>query len=121
MEFYQSIFGGELTTQSYDEVPMETPTSMEGKLMHAGLTGGLITIMGSDTEQASAKAAKISLSLNGDNEEELTAIFANLSEDGDVQYPLKKEFWGDTFGSFVDKFGVEWMVNISTNKAKEEE
>ena len=25
--------------------------------------------------------------------------------------PLAKTFWGAFFGMFVDKFGVNWMVN----------
>jgi len=116
MEFYKNIFGGELTISTYEETPGDTPPGMEGKLMHAALTGGLITLMGSDTPQASAKAAKISLSVGGDDEEKLTAIFNQLSDGADVEYPLKKEFWGDTFGTLTDKFGVEWMVNISGKK-----
>lgn len=116
MEFYQGIFNGELYFQTHGEVDKNAPPEMKDKIMHASLTGGLVTLMGSDTKQASAKAAKISLSLNGGDEERLTNIFNRLSVDGDVQYPLKKEFWGDTFGGFVDKFGVEWMVNISGEK-----
>jgi len=25
--------------------------------------------------------------------------------------PLKKQFWGATFGMLTDKFGVHWMIN----------
>jgi PhnB protein len=28
--------------------------------------------------------------------------------------PLEKQFWGDIFGSLTDKFGINWMVNISS-------
>ncbi len=28
----------------------------------------------------------------------------------------KKEVWGDTFGRVVDKYGIEWMVNISAKQ-----
>lgn len=116
MEFYKSIFGGELTVQTYDDVPGPTPESMEGQLMHAMLEGGEVKLMGSDTAKASSRASKISLSLGGDDEEKLTKIFDQLSKDVDVQYPLKKEFWGDTFGSLTDKYGVDWMVNIRESK-----
>lgn len=85
--------------------------------MHASLTGGAVNIMGSDTEQASPKAAKITISLSGTNEERLTTIFNSLSEGAAVQSPLKKEFWGDTFGQLTDKYGVDWMVNIAGPKA----
>lgn len=116
MEFYQSIFGGELAIQTYDEVPGPTQSGMEGKAMHAALSGGVAMLMASDTAGASAKAAKVSLSLGGADEEKLTKIFNDLCDGADVQSPLKKEFWGDTFGTLTDKFGIEWMVNITAKK-----
>jgi PhnB protein len=115
MEFYKNIFGGELTTQTYKEVGMGDG-DMADKLMHAALRGGAANLFGSDTEKASEKAAKVSLCLGGEDEAALTKIFEGLSEGADVRQPLKKEFWGDTFGSLVDKYGVEWMVNIAAKK-----
>jgi PhnB protein len=117
MEFYKNIFGGELTLLPYTDEMMSGEDSMKGKVMHAALMGGDVELMGSDTQQASAKAAKVSISLMGENEEKLRTIFDKLSEDVEVQYPLKKEFWGDTFGSLTDKYGVDWMVNISAAQA----
>ncbi len=116
MEFYKAIFGGELTVQSYEEVPGETPAGLEGQLMHAALTGGDISLMASDTLLASPLAAKVSLSLGGTNEAKLTRIFNALCQDVEVRSPLKKEFWGDIFGSVTDKYGIEWMVNISASQ-----
>jgi PhnB protein len=26
--------------------------------------------------------------------------------------PLEKQMWGDEFGMCVDRFGVDWLVNI---------
>lgn len=112
MQFYQSIFGGELRTQSYDEVPGETPEDMEGKLMHARLAGE-VALMASDTTEADAHGhGKIHLSLSGTDDARLRTIFDRLSEGGEVTSALKKEFWGDTYGSLIDRFGVKWMVNI---------
>ena len=51
--------------------------------------------------------------LASDNEPELRDYFDNLSAGGTVAMPLEKAPWGDTFGMCVDKFGVQWMVNIS--------
>ncbi len=116
MEFYKSVLGGELELQTYDDVPGDTPEGMSGKIMHASLRGGVATLLGSDTEKASDRAAKISLCLGGSDEELLTKIFEGLSEGADIFQPLKKEFWGDTFGSLTDRFGVEWMVNIAEKK-----
>jgi len=51
------------------------------------------------------------LTLQPDNEEEATRLFNALSAGGTVTMPLEKTFWNATFGMFIDKFGINWMVN----------
>lgn len=114
MEFYKDIFGGELTVQTYAEVPdMAKDASQKDWLMHARLEGGLIKLMASDTAKASPTAAKIDLSLGGTDETGMREIFDKLSQGGKVNSALKKEFWGDIFGSLTDKYGINWMMNIT--------
>lgn len=116
MDFYKIAFGGELTIQTYGEVKMGDE-SQKDLIMHAMLEGD-VKLMGSDTEKAAERAAKVSISINGDAGEEakMRGIFEKLSEGGSVFQELKKEFWGDTFGSVTDKYGVEWMMNIAEVK-----
>jgi len=33
---------------------------------------------------------------------------------GKVELQLMEMFWGDYFGSWVDKFGVQWMINCTS-------
>lgn len=117
LQFYQGIFGGTLEVNSYDDLPEMSNESNKGWLMHGQLNSNNIVIMASDTEQASPVAKKVSLSINGDNEEQLREMFAKLSEGGEVISELQKEFWGDIFGVTVDKFGVEWMIAIAAPQA----
>lgn len=118
-EYYKSIFGGELKTQTNDDTPEDVQEQMgindenRGQLMHARLEGGLVTLMGSDSKGASDKTAKVELSLSGTDEAKLKDVFDKLGEGGKVTMPLSKQFWGDTFGMVTDKYGVDWMVNIS--------
>lgn len=113
MEFYKGIFGGELRVMSYDDVPGPTPEGLEGKLMHAKLDGGAASLMASDTLKADTHGhGKIHLSLSGQDGPTLKKMFEALSAGGDVKDPLKKQAWGDEFGTVVDKFGVNWMVNV---------
>lgn len=116
MEFYKAIFGGELTVQTYGDVNMASEETPAEYLMHAKLEDGAVVLMGSDTAKASEKSAKVSLSLGGTDDEKMSAMFEQLSAGGNVFQPLKKEFWGDTFGSLTDKFGIEWMMNIAEKK-----
>lgn len=112
MKFYQSIFGGKLDKVPYGEMGYNAPQGLEGKLMHAYLDSEVV-LMASDTLEASDIAKKVSISISGDDEAKLTKWFDQLSEGVEVIYPLKKEGWGDIFGSVIDKYGVEWMINIS--------
>jgi PhnB protein len=114
MEFYKNIFGGELETMSYDDVPnMPGDEDMKGKLMNASLLGGDVDLRGSDTAKASPETKKVELCLTGSDEAHLREIFDGLAEGGTVKTPLEKMFWGDIFGQLTDKYGVDWMVDIT--------
>lgn len=114
MEFYRGVFGGELMAQSRADVGMKG--DHPDWLIHCRLEGGDAKLMASDTEQASAEAKKIELSLMGDDEGRLRDIFEKLSAGGRVESALKQEFWGDIFGKLTDRYGVTWMVNVSSQK-----
>ena len=42
------------------------------------------------------------------------SLFERLSAGGVVTVPLEKQFWGDHYGNFTDRFGVQWAVNASS-------
>jgi PhnB protein len=114
MEFYKSVFGGELTVSTVGDSP-DVP-GMEGMdksfVMHSSLEGGDIKLMASDSPKASDKAAKVELSLTGTDEAHMKEVFDKLAEAGTVKMKLEKQFWGDLFGSLQDKYGVDWNMNI---------
>lgn len=128
MEFYKSVFGGELTMSTLGESPkdvleqMKIDESRYGEIMHARLKGGGISLMGSDSQSASDHSAKVELSVNGASadEAEMKEIFDKLAEGGKLRMPLSKQFWGDTFGMVTDKFGVDWMMNIGDSMGGEQ-
>jgi PhnB protein len=120
MEFYKSVFGGKLDLNTYKESNASEDPSEDDKIMHAMLQAdnGII-FMASDTPKGMEykPGTNISMSLSGDDEDELRGYFDKLSDGGTVTMPLTKALWGDTFGMFVDKFGINWMVNIIAAKA----
>ena len=59
--------------------------------------------------------SQITVSLSGDDGEELRGYWDALSADGTVTVPLERQMWGDEFGMVTDKFGVNWMVNIAAS------
>ena len=56
----------------------------------------------------------VHINLEPDTRDETKRIFDKLSEEGHVSMPLQDMFWGAYFGSFTDKYGVNWMVNCNT-------
>jgi len=113
MEFYKGVFGGELTTQKRGDVDPEAPEDMKELLIHASLRGGEVNLMASDrTDAGTGPQSRVSISLSGSDEDKLRKVYDDLSAGGTADYPLKKEFWGDIFGSLTDKFGINWMVSI---------
>jgi PhnB protein len=120
MEFYQSVFGGKLTMNTFKEFHASQEPDEDNKIMHASLEADNgITFMASDTPDGMQYTAgtNFSMSLSGDNEAELRGYFEKLSDGGTVTMPLEKAPWGDTFGMLTDKFGVSWLVNITGQQA----
>ncbi|QNS02432.1 VOC family protein [Streptomyces xanthii] len=116
MEFYQQVFGGELALNTFGETGAPGVEQVADKIMHAMLdTPSGYTLMASDTPPGMEyrPGRNISLSLSGDDADELRGYWAKLSEGGVVGVPLEKQMWGDVFGMCTDRFGIAWMVNIS--------
>jgi PhnB protein len=121
MEFYKSVFGGELTLSTFGEAGMTDHGVKPDGIMHAMLVADNgITLMAADTATGMREfitGTNISISLSGDNEAELTDYYNKLVDGGKVDQPLTKAPWGDTFGMCIDKFGTFWMVNIAGQKS----
>jgi PhnB protein len=118
MEFYQSVFGGELELMPFSTVGASDDPAEADKIMHGYLrTPGGIALMGADTPNSMeySPVAGMSVSLSGPAEDgdELRRYWTALSEGGTVTVPLETAPWGDTFGMCVDRFGIPWMVNIA--------
>ncbi|MEV0903075.1 VOC family protein [Actinoplanes sp. NPDC049802] len=115
IEFYQSIFGGDLSISTFGEFGAPDP-AIAGQVMHARLdTPQGYTLMVSDTPPGMSHSPgdNITVSLSGDDGDELRKAWEALSAGGTISVPLEKQMWGDEFGQLVDRFGIPWMVNIA--------
>jgi PhnB protein len=114
MEFYKGVFGGTLSLNTFGEYGMQDAPEAN-KIMHGMLeTDNGLTLMGADTPPGMDHnpGDNITVSLSGDDADELRGYWEALSDGGSVSVPLEKQMWGDEFGQCVDKFGIAWMVNI---------
>jgi PhnB protein len=115
MEFYHGVFGGELRVNTFGEFGEQDSPDAD-KIMHSQLdTDNGFTLMASDTPAGMQRnpGDTITVSLSGEDADELRGYWEKLSAGGNVTMPLEKQMWGDEFGMCVDRFGIPWMVNIT--------
>ncbi|MBW4437209.1 MAG: VOC family protein [Pleurocapsa minor GSE-CHR-MK-17-07R] len=122
--FYRSVFGTEFAgpiTYMGDAPadPSRPPLSeAEQKLvMHVELPilgGGVL--MGTDMLESQGHQLSIgngiTINLEPDTREEGDRLFTALSAGGQVTMPLTDMFWGDRFGTIIDRYGIPWMFNF---------
>jgi PhnB protein len=116
MRFYHSVLGGELNIQTFGDAGVAQTDAEKNLTLHAALQGGALALYASDGRpgQPVDFGDSVHLSLQGDDAAMLNKAFDGLAVGGRVDMPLAKQFWGDTFGMLTDKYGMHWMVNITS-------
>ncbi len=123
--FYKSVFGGEFASVvRFKDMPMEgvsIPQEAADKIMHIGLPIGKDQmLMASDALESLGQKVipgnNVYISAHPDSKEEADRLFNALSEGGTVEMPIANQPWGDYYGSFKDKFGVQWMINYGVQQ-----
>jgi len=124
IEFYKAALGAELLFMMRNSdspeppPPGVMPPGTEQKIMHASLQVGGAVLMVSDGMCSGNTAFKgFSLSLDFPDEVAARHAFDALAVGGQVHVPLGKTFWSPLFGMVNDRFGVGWMVSVSTPAA----
>jgi PhnB protein len=120
MEFYKTVFGGKLDMTTFKDGGVPCDPKEENNIMHSVLEAGNgITFMAADIPSGMEyrPGTNMSMSLSGEDENELRGYWEKLSVDASIEQPLSKAPWGDTFGMLTDKVGIHWMVNITAKKA----
>ncbi|GAA4692430.1 VOC family protein [Nocardioides conyzicola] len=115
MEFYQSIFGGELDITSFADIGRAADPSQEKLVAHSmlrGATGVVLMASDSPTPQDHQGAGAFSVALGGDAAD-LTAYWTQLASGGTVSVPFATSAWGSMHGQCTDKFGTAWQVNVT--------
>lgn len=126
--FYRSVFRSEFSgggiqrfaqaPQAPDQPPMSE--SLKNMVLHVELPilGGHVLMATDAPEEMGFTVAtgnNMHISLEPDSKEEAERLFNELSVGGNITMPLQDMFWGAYFGSFTDRFGINWMVNFRTS------
>lgn len=117
---YKSIFGGEFTAvMRFRDMPQDGSVKEADmdKIMHISLPVGSNVLMASDVLESMGQQFRPGnnnyVSLGTDSKEDADRVFAVLSEGGTVEMPMQDAFWGDYFGSLIDRFGIGWMISYA--------
>lgn len=127
--FYKSVFKTEFNgkgIQRFGELPADPSQppiaeSVKEMVLHIELpiTGNHI-LMGTDAPKEMGftvvQGNNMHISIEPETRDEAKRIFDELSEGGKISMPLQDMFWGAYFGSFTDKFGINWMINYQNSK-----
>ncbi len=122
--FYQSVFKTEFAgggIQRFGDLPPEAnhppvADALKKMVLHVELpiTAGHI-LMGTDAPAEMGftltPGNNMHISLEPETREEAKQLFDQLSSGGTISMPLQDMFWGAYFGSFTDKYGINWMIN----------
>lgn len=125
MEFYQSIFGGELTVATFRDVHSPEDVGGEANLdqvMHADLS-----LAGTPLLYASDSPAEMGLNPGNDTPvavtgfaedlERITGFWDALADEAEITMPFAEVPWGASFGMLVDRFGTHWYFNVAGTPA----
>jgi PhnB protein len=121
--FYKSVFGGDFAVvMRFGDNPQcgEMAEDDKKRIMHIALPidgGGML--MATDSLESMGQKLSVGnnfyISLSPSTRDEADRIFGGLSEGGKIEMPMSEMFWG-YFGSFTDRFGVQWMLNVSSGQ-----
>ena len=112
---YQEIFGGELVIMDGTEAPPDAgiPADKVDLVMHAALTNGDELLMASDSyDDDFSPTPGIVVHYSTTEVGRAKAIFADLSDGGEVEMPGQEVFWSPFYGAVTDRFGTPWQISV---------
>ncbi len=120
--FYKSVFGGELTKivrfKDLKNPGFPIPEDEENKIMNIALPIGKHTVLTANDVpkfmgKTNERENRSKITINAESKEEADKLFNGLSVGGEVEFPMDENpLMGSYFGSFRDKYGIEWMVSF---------
>lgn len=126
--YYERVFGA---TDIYRLAPqpeqaklfgLPTDGDLAAMTMHAGFTVLGVRIECADAFQGHQEPSgqvAVMLDINGDDPVSVQAaddFYQRLVDSGEVtiDMPFATQFWGDKMGHITDKYGISWMLSVSS-------
>jgi PhnB protein len=129
LDFYRSVFGGELTVATYGQFGMPAELPGADRVVFGQLTADDgFHVMAYDVPAGSGVGApgttsrvqgttvtteRFFLSVRGDTVDEVQAAWDRLVVDGTVIEPFGPAPWTPAFGMLADRYGVTWILDVA--------
>ena len=117
VEFYAKVFRTEIGhLMTYGESPPDPNFPIceadRDRIMYAGIPVGGMVLMFMDASAAHPTTVgdNITPTISTDNKNEVTRLFTELSEGGEVVMELQQTFFSEWYGMVKDKFGIYWQI-----------
>jgi PhnB protein len=123
--FYKSVFGGEFTKvvrfKDLASAEFSVPEKEENKIMYIALPIGKSTMLiANDVPESmgptNERENRSKILVRTESKEEADRLFTGLSTGGEVEGPMGDSPWGSYAGMFRDKYGIEWIIEFSSDK-----
>jgi len=131
LEFYRSVFGGEVILRTYADVgvPAEAPGSEKVVFGLVAADNGF-RVMGYDVpgqteggiagggstrrvDHTTVTDQALFVAIGADDIDELKGYWDAPSVDADIVEPLAASPWSAGFGMLTDRFGVTWSFSVN--------
>ena len=117
LEFYQSVFGGNLVAVTYADAHNEQNPDEANQIMWGEVASEAgFHVMAYDVPSATAHdpgEIPFFVSVRGSDVEEITGYWDKLSAQGTVKSPLAPAGFSPLYGMVTDQFGVTWVLDVA--------
>ncbi|MGV2984775.1 VOC family protein [Microbacterium sp. AGC85] len=116
LEFYQGVFGGDLTAITYADAHSVTAPDEAQQIMWGQVASPEgFRVMAYDVPSHTPHdpgTIPVFVSVRGADADEITRYWERLVEGSDVIVPLAQAAWAPLYGMLKDRFGVTWVLDV---------
>jgi PhnB protein len=121
LEFYQSVFGGQLALVTYrDAGNVQDPADADHIMWGQVDASNGFRVMAYDVPAAmpwNPGDNAYFVSLRGDTAEEIAAHWTKLAVGATILRPIEPSPWSPLYGMLKDRFGVTWVLDVAVKYA----
>lgn len=116
LEFYQTVFGGELAVMTYADGQNVQDVAEATQVMWGQVVApNGFAIMAYDVPSRlnwNPGEIPFFVSVRGDGADEISQYWERLAEGGTIVQPLAPSGWSPLYGMVKDRFGVTWVMDV---------